>query len=183
MDVNNLRHPSAILKMVEILLLIVTMALFFSRIRGWSLFVASVIIGCFLNAIVFLINIFMGYDQHQKTPLELILYSYYTLSLFISGILQFTGHFGIWIASGVFCLVLSVIYGMEIYLSYMNLVGRPVASFPVMSQAPQPPAAAPSQSSVFPADPYPPPPTYPNNPPMQQVDLGNPFDERQLQQL
>ncbi|KAK7071692.1 hypothetical protein SK128_000857 [Halocaridina rubra] len=52
-----------------LLLLIVTLALFFSRIRGWGFFVASVIIGCFLNAIVFLINIFMGYDQHQKTPL------------------------------------------------------------------------------------------------------------------
>lgn len=125
MELNNIRSPSAILKMIEIMLLIIIMACFFSQFYGWGLFVSSVFVGCFLQAIVFLANLLMGYDQIQKTPLELMFYSYSVITLFASAICLFTTGWGPWIAAGVFSLMLSGVYCGDLYFAFVNLTGGP----------------------------------------------------------
>ncbi|XP_064100379.1 uncharacterized protein LOC135211145 isoform X2 [Macrobrachium nipponense] len=186
MDVNNLRHPSAFLKVIEIFLLIIILALYFSQLGDPGRnFVTSVVVGCFLNASVLLTLRFMGYNQIQNTPLELMFYSYYLLGTFISSILLFTSSNGPCIAAGVFGLLLVVVFAAELYAAYNGLVGTPV-SFPPETFPPVPPQAGhqqqPPPPQNFPTEAYPPPPTYLNNQ-MQNVDLGNPFEESHLQQL
>ncbi|XP_068231611.1 uncharacterized protein [Palaemon carinicauda] len=192
MDANILRHPAIALKIAEVLLLIIILALYFSQLNVADVnFMTSVFVGSFLNAIVLLTVRLLGYNQIQSTPLELIQNCYYLLAIFISAILLFTHTTGAWIAAGVFSLFLVIVFIAQVYFCYWGLVGRPV-SFPPESFPPVPPQAgnlqqqqqqqqqAPPQN--FPTEAYPPPPTYLNNQ-MQNVDLGNPFDEGHLQQI
>lgn len=186
MDVNNLRHPSAFLKVVEIVILIIIMALYFSQFSvAWMNYATSVFVGCFLNALVLLVLRLLGYNQIQNTPLELIFYSYYLLGTFISSILLFTeSPQGPWIAAGVFGLLLVFVFAAELYVSYSGLTGTPI-SFPPETFPSVPPQAGHQQQPPpqnFPTEAYPPPPTYLNSQ-MQNVDLGNPFEESHLQQL
>ncbi|KAK3852873.1 hypothetical protein Pcinc_040558 [Petrolisthes cinctipes] len=175
-DRSYFRSPSAICKMVEITLLVIVMSTFFSEAgcrifpaakmrSGAALFISSTIVPCFLNAILLPATHIMGYTQLQETPLELMLYSYYTLATFSSSIVLMAARNSTFIASGVFCLFLSLVYVAEVYFAYMRLTSRPV-SFPPTFQEPNP-AEYPTNTG---------PPTYPTNtaPPTYPTNTGPP---------
>lgn len=114
------------IKFLEILLLIIAIITFFAHNDGSPAYVASVLVPCLINAIVFLAVYVLGYTQLRTTPVELALYSYSVIGLFISSILLMVrADPGNLIASGIFCLFLSGIYGVEVYFSYVALVNRP----------------------------------------------------------
>ncbi|XP_068231609.1 uncharacterized protein [Palaemon carinicauda] len=126
MDANILRHPAIALKIAEVLLLIIILALYFSQLNVADVnFMTSVFVGSFLNAIVLLTVRLLGYNQIQSTPLELILYVFYVVCFLVSSILLFTGIFSSWKAAGVFCLLVTLVYGVEWYYAFIALNGHP----------------------------------------------------------
>ncbi|KAG7158598.1 hypothetical protein Hamer_G011247 [Homarus americanus] len=145
-DANTFRHPTVFLKLVEIMLLIIAMATFFSVIGGWGMYVASIILGCFINALIILGLYLMGYTQIQQTPLESTLYLYYGVGMFVSSILLMSTQFSTLVASGVFCLFLTLVYALDFYFSFMGMRGRPL-SFPLGEDLPRDSGAPPSTSS------------------------------------
>ncbi|XP_066943432.1 uncharacterized protein [Macrobrachium rosenbergii] len=149
MDVNNLRHPSAFLKVVEIVILIIIMALYFSQFSvAWMNYATSVFVGCFLNALVLLVLRLLGYNQIQNTPLELMFYVYYVVSLFISAILLFSTGNGPFIAAGFFCLFIMLVYFADWYYAFIGLNGHPPQlSLPGQRSAQQAPSSQSHQSN------------------------------------
>ncbi|XP_064100375.1 uncharacterized protein LOC135211145 isoform X1 [Macrobrachium nipponense] len=204
MDVNNLRHPSAFLKVIEIFLLIIILALYFSQLGDPGRnFVTSVVVGCFLNASVLLTLRFMGYNQIQNTPLELIFYVYYVVSLFISAILLFCTGNGPFVAAGFFCLFIMVVYCADWYYAFIALNGHPPQFFSGQRPAQETPssqshqsgyqqrvtdsvdAGLPPSEDIFHTNPtYPPTMNYPpinigmKLPPMFPVNVHNPTDPK-----
>ncbi|XP_071550953.1 uncharacterized protein [Panulirus ornatus] len=135
-DMNTLKQPQVFLKILEIIMLIVAIATFFSTLWGWGFFASSIILGCFINAILFLCLYLMGYSQNQQSPMELLLNSYYCLGLFVSSILLMSSSWSSnLVACGAFCLLLVPIYGMDIYFSLAKLSIRPL-SFPPSANPP-----------------------------------------------
>ncbi|XP_069194462.1 uncharacterized protein [Procambarus clarkii] len=147
-DINSLRQPTILLKVVEIVLLIIIIATFFSLLKGWGLYACSIILGSFINTIALLAVYLMGYTEIQRTPLEAALYAYYGLGLFISSILLMSTSSPAWIASGVFCLFLTVVYGLDAYFSIVGMRSRPVPFLPNITPPVEVGAAAPSSIAI-----------------------------------
>ncbi|KAG0727178.1 hypothetical protein GWK47_035209 [Chionoecetes opilio] len=135
-SIDRIREPAALIKLPEIVLLLIALITFCVHNNGSLAYVLSVLLPSLLNALLFLTVQLLGYDQLRETPVELVLYSYNILAFFISAILLMSRHDPTLIASGVFCLLLVIIYCMEVYLAYTSLSYRP--------SLPSAPSASPS---------------------------------------
>ncbi|XP_045132814.1 uncharacterized protein LOC123517052 [Portunus trituberculatus] len=121
-----IKEPAVAIKIPEIFLLIIAIITFFANNDGSPAYVASVLVPSLINAIVFLTVYVLGYTQLKYTPVELALYSYNVIGLFISSILLLVRSYpGNLVASGIICLFLAGIYCAEIFFSYTALVNRP----------------------------------------------------------
>ena len=81
-------------------------------------------------------------SNHTSLPQqELALYSYSVIGLFISSILLMSRYSSSLITSGVFCLFLTIIYGIDVYFSYTGLVNRSSSSSNTESASPAAPSA------------------------------------------
>ncbi|CAL4068477.1 unnamed protein product, partial [Meganyctiphanes norvegica] len=101
---------------------------FFGIVHGWGFFVASTIIGALFHSAALFICYACQQTQIQKTYLELMLNIWFAIALFSCSILLMTTGLGLgaWIAAGVFCLLLAVVYGGDAFFAYRNFVAIPV---------------------------------------------------------
>lgn len=123
-SLDHFRQPAVLIKVPEIILLLVAVITYSAGANGEPAYVASVLLPCLLNALVFMTNYALGYSQLKHTPVELALYTYYVIGIFISAILLLSRNSGSLIASGVFCIILTLFYCLEVYFSYTGLVNR-----------------------------------------------------------
>ncbi|XP_042856296.1 uncharacterized protein LOC122242930 [Penaeus japonicus] len=126
LDLKILTQPSVATKAIETALLVTAVSLFAARGAHWTFFVISTMVGGLLNALVLLVCFLLGYTLIQKTPFEMVLSIYYTLAMFVSSVLLIATGYSVYVTCGVLCLVLSFVYGADIYFTYLNVkTGNP----------------------------------------------------------
>ncbi|KAF2366275.1 Marvel domain, partial [Trinorchestia longiramus] len=172
-DITIFKSYSGLVKLVELLCLIVAMATYFSlhyinkSDTSSTYFVACMIVSSFLQTSFLLLVYVFGGLVIQKTLYELMVNSFYCLMLLVTAIVLFAlGNIDSGtIASGVFTLFAMVAYGVDSYLSLINMgaMQRADPAAPINSQTPNLPTETRSQ-------PFTPPPAY--NPPASLVGPG-----------
>ncbi|XP_068219667.1 uncharacterized protein [Palaemon carinicauda] len=105
-----------VIKIIEAILIVITMGLWYGIITGWHEFVTGTIMtAVYATFALGMQNMILG----PSRVAEVLLYGLSTLFLIISAIVIFVhiGEYSTGIACGVFCIITALVYGGDLFVT------------------------------------------------------------------
>ncbi|KAL7648439.1 UNVERIFIED_CONTAM: hypothetical protein RMT77_000345 [Armadillidium vulgare] len=121
LSIDFLKTPSGILKIANFVLLIITIAVFYSDNQDWKQFVGTTLVSAFVYIIFLTLTYILGGMEIQKTFYEITMNIYFSIIFFSSAIVSWiNGVGGIYVTTGIFCLFCFILFSVDIYFALGN---------------------------------------------------------------